>query len=427
MFDRVELRVRAGDGGDGAISFRREKFVPYGGPDGGDGGVGGSVIVRAEGSIGSLLRYRRKRVFHTSHGKNGGGGRRHGRNGEDLVLGVPPGTVVSCGSGEKDVEFLADLENASDEVIVVRGGRGGWGNVHYASSTNQAPRIAQRGEAGEERTILLEMRMIADVGIIGYPNVGKSTLLTAASAARPKIDSYPFTTIEPVLGVVEVGTERFIMAEIPGLIEGAHLGKGLGHDFLQHIMRTKIIIHLISGESESPVEDMKNVNKELSLFDPALAEKPQVVALNKIDLPGVRERLSEIKRELEGAGIKALLISAATGQGVRELMAEAARALKAATLDEGRKEPARKVFRPKPRDAGIKVSKIDDIYVLSIPELERMIAGSGASPYELRWQYNSQLARLGVDRALEKAGAKTGSKIRCGEIEWEWSLPGKEK
>lgn len=427
MFDRVELRVRAGDGGDGAISFRREKFVPYGGPDGGDGGVGGSVLIRAEGSLDNLLRYRHKRFFRASRGKNGGGGRKHGKNGEDIVLGVPPGTFVSCRSGDNDEEFLADLEKAGDEVVVARGGRGGRGNVHYASSTNQAPHIAQRGEAGEERAILLEMRMIADVGIIGYPNVGKSTLLAAASAARPKIDSYPFTTIEPVLGVVEVGNDRFIMAEIPGLIEGAHLGRGLGHDFLQHIMRTIIIVHLVSGESESPVDDMKRVNEELSLFDTSLVGKTQVVALNKIDLPGVQDRLSEIKGEIEGAGIKALFISAATGQGVRELMAEAARVLKAATVDEGRKEPARKVFRPKPRDADIKVSKIDDVYVLSVPELERIITRSGASASELRWQFNSQLARLGVDRALEKAGAKTGSKIRCGEMEWEWSLPGSEK
>jgi GTP-binding protein len=427
MFDKVELKVRAGDGGDGAISFRREKFVPYGGPDGGDGGSGGSVIVRAEVSMDSLLRYRHKRVFRAIRGKNGGGGRKHGRNGEELVLGVPPGTLVSCRSGDNDDEFLADLEKAGDEVVVAVGGRGGRGNVHYASSTNQAPHIAQRGEAGEEKAILLEMRMIADVGIIGYPNVGKSTLLAAASAARPKIDSYPFTTIEPVLGVVEVGNDRFIMAEIPGLIEGAHLGRGLGHDFLQHIMRTKIIVHVISGESESPIEDMKRVNEELLLFDTALAVKPQVVALNKIDLPGVQARMTEIKRELDDAGAKALFISAATGQGVQELMAETARVLKAATLDEGRKEPASKVFRPKPRDAGIKVSKIDDVYVLSVPELERIITGSGASASELRWQFNSQLARLGVDRALEKAGAKTGSKIRCGEMEWEWSLPGKEK
>jgi len=341
------------------------------------------------------------------------------------VLGVPPGTLVSCKSGDNTVEFLADLEKAGDGVVVARGSRGGWGNAHYASSTNQAPRIAQRGETGEERTILLEMRLIADVGIIGYPNVGKSTLLAAASAARPKIDSYPFTTIEPVLGVVEVGEHRFIVAEIPGLIEGAHLGRGLGHDFLQHIMRTKIIIHLISGNSESPVEDMKRVNEELSLFDPALAWKPQVVALNKIDLSEVQDRLDKIKSELGGAGINALFISAATGKGVRELMMEAARVLRVATVAEGRKEPARKVFRPKPRDAGITVSKIDDVYVLSVPELERMVAGAGASTTELRWQFNIQLARLGVDRALEKAGARMGSKIRCGEMEWEWSFPGR--
>jgi len=347
MFDRVELRVRAGDGGDGAISFRREKFVPYGGPDGGNGGVGGSVIVRAEGSLDSLLRYRHKRVFRASRGINGGGGRKHGRNGEDLVLGVPPGTIVSCRSGDNDVEFLADLEKSGDEVVVARGGRGGWGNVHYASSTNQAPRIAQRGEVGEERAIRLEMRMIADVGIIGYPNVGKSTLLAAVSAARPKIASYPFTTREPVLGMVEVGLQSFVLAEIPGLIDGAHLGKGLGHDFLRHVVRTRVLIHLIDGSSSSPAEDMAQVNTELSLFDSALAKKPQLVVVNKIDLPQVKARLDEIRESFAAVGTKALFVSAATGEGIPELMTETMKILQSAPKPEAGKR--RKVFRPQPR------------------------------------------------------------------------------
>ncbi len=333
---------------------------------------------------------------------------------------VPTGTVVSHKMAVGADTFIADLEQGGDEVVIARGGKGGWGNTHFASSTNQAPHIAQRGEPGQEHSILLEMRLIADVGVIGYPNVGKSTLLAAASAARPKIDSYPFTTIEPVLGVVEVGQHSFVMAEIPGLIEGAHLGKGLGHGFLRHILRTKILIHIISGSSASPVEDMLRVNEELALFDSALAKKAQVVALNKIDLPEVQSRLAGIKDALSGAGIKAFCISAATGQGVSELMSEAMRLLKAvATTEKGVRLP-KKVFRPQPRDAGIKVRKEGDEFVLSVPELERLVAGAGVSPSELRWQLKSQLDRLGVNKALEKAGIKPGDKIRCGNLEWEW-------
>ncbi len=285
MYDRVEIKVRGGAGGDGIISFHREKFVPFGGPDGGDGGNGGHVIIRADGSVTSLRRFKPKALFRAEVGARGGSNKKHGRAGEDLILSVPPGTVVSQETTDGETILMADLENPGDNIKAARGGKGGWGNVHYTSSTNQAPHIAQKGEPGEELTILLEMRLLADVGIVGYPNAGKSTLLTAASAARPKIADYPFTTIEPVLGVVEVDRERFVMAEIPGLIQGAHLGKGLGHDFLRHVLRTKVLIHLISGSSASPIEDMVFVNEELAMFDPDLARKPQVVAVNKIDLP----------------------------------------------------------------------------------------------------------------------------------------------
>jgi GTP-binding protein len=420
MFDRVEIRVRSGSGGNGAISFRREKFVPFGGPDGGDGGNGGSVVVRSDDSVDSLRKFRQKRLYRAENGRNGGGNKKHGRNGGNLILTVPAGTLISHKMAIGDDAFIADLEQPGAEAVVAVGGRGGWGNARFASSVNQAPQIAQRGEPGEEQEILLEMRLIADVGIIGYPNVGKSTLLAAASAARPKIDSYPFTTIEPVLGVVEVGQASFVMAEIPGLIEDAHLGRGLGHDFLRHILRTKILIHLLSGSSASPVEDMMRVNEELALFDSALARKPQVIAVNKIDLPEVSSRLAGIRDDLSGAGIRAYYISAATGQGVSELMAEAMKELKAIATEEKSVRLTKKIFRPPPKDAGVGVSKVGDEYILTVPALERIVLGAGVSPSELRWHLKGQLDRLGVNKALIKAGVKPGDKIRCGKFEWEW-------
>ncbi len=418
MYDKVTIDVKAGDGGNGAVSFRREKFVPYGGPDGGDGGNGGSVIIRADASVDSLIGYRRKRMFRAEHGANASGRKRHGKNGEALILPVPPGTLVNYSTDLDNAEV--DLVKAGDEAVVARGGRGGGGNVHFATSLNQAPHIAQKGEAGEESNVSLEMRLIADVGIIGYPNAGKSTLLTSVSAARPKIADYPFTTLEPILGVVEKANDRFIMAEVPGLIEGAHMGKGLGHEFLQHIHRTRILIHLISGTSESPVEDMIRVNQELARYDPNLARKTQIVAINKIDLPEVKERLAKVRSDFKDAGIKAYYISAATGEGVPELMSEAMNILNSETEIITKRETGRKVFHPEPRDTLVRVEKKGRVYVLHAPDLERLIAGPGASPAELQWQMHRQLTRRGLNKELEKAGIKPGSRVRCGELEWEW-------
>jgi len=273
MFDRVEIAVRAGDGGDGAVSFRREKFVPFGGPDGGDGGDGGNVVLRADSNITTLDAFRYKRFYRAENGKGGKGKRKHGGKGANLVLAVPLGTVVWQKTQRGRGGPIADLEESGQQVVVVKGGRGGRGNAHFASSTSQAPRIAQKGEAGEENSLILELRLIADVGIIGYPNVGKSTLLAAASAAKPQIAAYAFTTRQPVLGVAEVGQRSLVLAEIPGLIDGAYLGRGLGHDFLRHVMRTKILIHVLDGTSSSPADDMIRVNTELSLFDSSLAQK----------------------------------------------------------------------------------------------------------------------------------------------------------
>ena len=421
MFDRAEIVVKAGDGGDGAISFRREKFVPFGGPDGGDGGNGGDVIITAASGVTSLRIFQHKRFYRAGRGKPGKGQRKHGKTGEDLVLAVPVGTVVSYKNQVGGDSVIADLEQAGQRVVVAKGGRGGLGNTHFASSTNQAPRIAEKGDIGEERSIILELRLIADVGIIGYPNAGKSTLLAATSAAKPKIASYPFTTGEPMLGMVEVGQRSFILAEIPGLIDGAHLGRGLGHDFLRHILRTKILIHLIDGSSVSPTEDMAHINAELSLFDSALARKPQLIAVNKIDLPQVQARLTEIKDAFIGAGTVPCFVSAATGQGVPELMTEAMKMLGqvADKAEVGEKIPE-KVFRPQPRSTRASVFKEGDTFVIVAPEIERIVARTDLAGSDVRSQLERQFIKLGVNKALLKAGIKPGDKVRCRDLEWEW-------
>jgi len=418
MFDTVDIYAVGGKGGDGAISFRREKYVPFGGPDGGDGGRGGDVVVEADPSVTDLRLFRRKRRYKAEDGGVGRGKKKHGKNGETMILRVPVGTIVYEADRIGGNTFVADIDKPGERVVVARGGKGGQGNTHFVSSINQAPRIAQSGEVGEEKYISLEMRLIADVGVIGYPNVGKSTLLTAASAAKPKIASYPFTTREPVLGVVEVGQEIAVLAEIPGLVDGAHLGRGLGHDFLRHIGRTKIIIHLIDGSSKSPVEDMVKVNTELGLYDSTLAGKQQVVAVNKIDLPQVQARLDEIRDAFQSTGISPLFISAATGEGVTQLMIETVNML--GKVEETDRKVMRKVFKPQPRDEGVQIHKEEDTFVVVAPALERIVARVDMSSAQVRGQLDRQLTRLGVRRALDKAGVKPGDKVRCGDLEWEW-------
>ena len=422
MFDWAEIMVRAGDGGRGAVSFRHEKFVPFGGPDGGDGGKGGDVVIVADEAVSNLRTFRRKRNYKAARGREGAGGKKHGRNGTDLVLAVPPGTVVSHESQIGDTSLTADLDQPGQRAVVAKGGRGGKGNTHFATSTNQAPQIAQQGEAGGELELILELKLIADVGLIGYPNVGKSTLLSAVSAAKPKIASYPFTTREPALGVVEVGPRGFILAEIPGLIEDAHLGRGLGHDFLRHIERTRVLIHLVDGSSETPAADMAQVNTELSLFNPALGKKPQLVAVNKIDLPQVRSRMAEIGSTFSAVGTSTLFISAATGEGVDELMAETLKMLDEAALErEAGEKVSEKVFRPLPRGTDLCVHKDGDTFVITAPELERIIARTGTAEAEVYWYVRRHLERRGISRDLRRLGISPGDKVRCGSLEWDWS------
>ena len=417
MIDRVEIYVKAGDGGSGAVSFRREKHVPFGGPDGGDGGKGGSVVVRADRRIGTLRKYHRGAGrFVADGGGNGVGKKRHGKNGQDLILTVPPGTLVYKEDNER--ELLADLAMEGQEVMVARSGRGGHGNTRFATPTNQAPHFAENGDAGEEACLTLELKLLADVGIIGQPSVGKSTLLAAASAARPKIAAYPFTTTEPVLGVVEVDQRSFVVAEIPGLIEGAHEGHGLGLDFLRHAERTRVLIHLLDGGSADPVADMKQVNQELAQFSPKLSEKPQIVAVNKIDIPEVRERIPELEKGLADIEEPLFFISAAATENVSLLMSKACEMLESATPP--RLEEAMKIFRPQPRRERVSVSRKGDAFVVSSPNAEKMVARMDLHNPEARAYIRGRFARMGITAALETGGVKPGDVVWFGRIAWVW-------
>jgi GTP-binding protein len=355
--DRVDFIVCGGKGGNGVASFRHEKFVPLGGPDGGDGGKGGSVYLLVSREVDNLQQFHHKRRFKADSGQNGGKQKKHGAKGKDLIVQVPVGTMVFLSDVDPGV-LLADLSQPGQKIRVAEGGRGGLGNVHFATSRNQAPKTATAGQPGEEHHLILDLRLIADVGIIGYPNAGKSTLLAAVSRARPRIADYPFTTIEPALGVVEVGMKTFVLAEIPGLVDGAHLGKGLGHEFLRHAERTKILLHLIDGTSPDAVDNMNKLNRELALYKTDMAQKPQLVAINKIDIPDVQARLPEVRRFFNSLGIKVFFISAVTGQGLSELISETMTMLERVEDLRGGPEVPVAVFRPKPK-VGRRREKVD--------------------------------------------------------------------
>jgi GTP-binding protein len=321
FIDEAKIRVIAGDGGRGCVAFRREKFVPRGGPSGGDGGHGGDVVMEADAQFTTLLDLRYQKQYKAGRGQHGMGSDCHGRRGDDRIIHVPVGTIV-CATATG--ELLADLKTAGERVVVAAGGRGGKGNAHFVSSTHRSPRFAQPGEAGEEKELLIELRLLADVGIIGLPNVGKSTLISVISAVRPKIADYPFTTLAPNLGVVSYGEHQsFVVADIPGLIEGAHAGQGLGHKFLRHVMRTRLLIHLLDAlklSKDDPLEDFRTVNRELKMFDPELMEKPQIVVANKIDIPEARANAELLAKILPRQCKPLYLISAVTGEGVKPLV-----------------------------------------------------------------------------------------------------------
>jgi GTP-binding protein len=328
FIDEVRIEVQAGHGGRGCMSFRREKYVPRGGPDGGDGGAGGDVVAVADPQLTTLLDLRYQRLYRAGRGVHGKGKDQHGKRGEEMVIPVPVGTTIrDAGSGE----LLADLSAPGERVVIARGGKGGRGNARFVSSTNRSPRKVQPGLPGEERLLDVELRLLADVGIIGMPNAGKSTLISVISAARPKIADYPFTTLVPNLGVVSYGEGKtFVVADIPGLIEGAHRGEGLGHKFLKHVSRTSVLIHLLDAarlQEEDPLADWRALNRELELFDPALAAKPQIVVANKIDLPEARETAALLNEKFGALSVPFHAISAATHEGLRELTFAIARKL----------------------------------------------------------------------------------------------------
>ncbi len=318
FIDKVKIKVKAGNGGNGCVAFRREKFVPKGGPSGGDGGKGGDVVLMADEGMNTLLDFRYKSYFKAEDGKHGQGDKKAGRKGRDLIIKVPVGTVVRDALTGKTI---ADLIKHGEKVIVARGGKGGRGNAAFATPTRQAPDFAEPGQKGEEKEIELELKLIADVGIIGLPNAGKSTLISVISSAKPKVANYPFTTLTPVLGVVRVGDRTFVAADIPGLIEGAHEGKGLGHEFLRHIERTKLLLHLIDASEPylDPLEAFKKINRELRLYSEKLSEKPQIVVLSKIDAAD-RKQLEKAERKLKALNLPVFKISAVTGEGVKDLL-----------------------------------------------------------------------------------------------------------
>ncbi len=341
--------VKGGCGGDGCVSFRREKYVPSGGPDGGDGGKGGDVVVVASPNVVDLSLTGWKKEFVAGNGHQGGGWRKHGKRGEDLAISVPVGTMVFNKAESGEEVLLADLTSLGQKILIAKGGRGGLGNARFATAVNQAPEIASKGELGEKRHIILELKLVTDICIIGHPNSGKSTLLSAISRAKPEIADYPFTTRQPTLGVIPGDRRDFVIAEIPGLVKGAHLGKGLGNEFLRHVERTKLLIYLLDGSSPTVVEDFSVLDKEIALYKD-LSHKPKIVAVNKIDLPEVQARLPEVKQCFARLGVPAYYISAVSGQAVLELTRKAMEMVDQASQDKEINSQAQiTIFRPKPK------------------------------------------------------------------------------
>jgi GTP-binding protein len=421
FLDRVKIWIRAGDGGDGAATFRREAHVPRGGPDGGDGGRGGSIELRVDPGLTTLLDFRYKHHFRAEPGGKGLGAKRHGRSGEDLVLAVPPGTgVLDDATGE----LLADLVATGQSATVARGGRGGLGNVHFATATHRTPKHAQKGEPGEERWLRLELRLIADVGLVGLPNAGKSTLLAALTAARPKIAPYPFTTLEPNLGVMDLGDDedrRPTIADVPGLIEGASAGAGLGHAFLRHVERTRVLVHLVDGAARDPGWDFDVIREELRLHDPALLEKPLVVAFNKMDLPEAQEAWPAFAAARRAERLACVAISADSGDGLdalRELLADV---LPDATGLAAEPEPTGVVIhRLDAAGDGFTMEREGDAFRVRGRRIELIAVQTNFEVEESAERFQRDLDRLGIDGALRRAGVQPGDTVRIGKVEFEW-------
>ena len=442
MIDTVRLNIKAGDGGNGCVSFLREKFRPRGGPNGGDGGNGGNAYLVGDSSINTLLHLKFNSTMYVDRGGHGKGKGQRGANGEDTYVKVPLGTVVwrMHKGGEK--EFLTDVV---DDIprLVAQGGAGGWGNEHYVSPTNQEPMLSQRGERGDYVVLFLELKLLADVGLLARPNAGKSTLISRCSAAKPRIADYPFTTVEPVLGVVTTRGQDFVMMEVPGLLEGAHEGVGLGDQFLRHAERARLYVHVLDGLSEDPVADFHMINRELQEFNPALAHKPQVIAVNKIDVTEVQERRAELAESLRQAALESevlpsgadtpiFFISAVSGEGVEPMLGRVIETMgrvaeteaEAVAAEEVDQEPVEEAptrpNRRRPAAEPVTFYKDRGVYVVKSEQLERLSALADTRDYRVLLQLWREMNRLGIARKLEDAGIEPGDTIRIGRAEMEW-------
>ncbi|WP_372634673.1 GTPase ObgE [Cohnella sp.] len=435
--DKAKVFVKGGNGGDGLVAFRRELYVPEGGPAGGDGGNGGNVVFRVDEGLRTLMDFRYQKHFKATRGEKGRNKSQHGANAEHMIVRVPPGTIVT---DDDTGELIADLTRHGQEVVVAKGGRGGRGNIRFKSSVNTAPAIAENGEEGQERWVTLELKVMADVGLVGFPSVGKSTLLSVVSAAQPKIGAYHFTTITPNLGVVDLDEERsFVMADLPGLIEGAHTGVGLGHEFLRHVERTRIILHVVdmSGmEGRDPFDDWVKINDELRLYNAKLADRPQIVAANKMDMPesednlaAFRDKVAEVRPDIE-----IMPISSLTKQGIREMLYRVAELLDSLPDidDQEASEQAAKaeegvVFRYEANDdMAFEISRDNEVYVIESEGIERLMRRTQFNSYEAVMRFGRILRGLGIDDALRKRGAKNGDTIRIGKFEFDFFEGGQD-
>ncbi len=427
FLDKARIFVKGGDGGDGQMSFRREKYIPEGGPSGGDGGRGGNVIFRVDTGLTTLRDFRYKRHYKADAGEKGQSKNMHGHGAGDTVVRVPPGTVIrDADTGE----LIADMIDPAQTVVVAKGGRGGRGNARFVSSVNRVPRFAEKGEPGQERWVNLELKLLADVGLIGFPSVGKSSILASVSAAKPEIAAYHFTTITPVLGVVDVHEDQsFVLADIPGLIEGAHEGVGLGHEFLRHVDRTKLLIHVLDmagSEGRDPLEDFAAINEELRLYSAQLAKRPQVIAANKMDLPGAEENLAKFRARY-GGEYQIFPVSAATGSGLKELMRHAAGllpALQAALLAE---EPAAEKMYTARDEQPFEIQRDEEgTWVISGKDIERLVAMTNFDNDDAVQRFQKIWRHLDIEGALKRAGVENGDNVRIRDMEFEYYDQSKE-
>lgn len=417
FYDHITIAVHGGDGGNGCMAFRREKFIPFGGPSGGNGGGGGSIYLRANGRINTLISFNKVRHYTAPSGGHGQGKSKHGRSAEDLYLDVPLGTLVYERATR---ELLGDLLAEGQTLLVASGGRGGRGNEVFKTSTRQAPRFAERGEPGDAHEITLELKLIADVGLLGKPNAGKSTLLSVISAARPKIADYPFTTLSPSLGMVDVNDRSFVVADIPGLIEGAHAGAGLGLQFLRHVERTRLLVHLLDGSSPDPIADYHAINQELALYSERLAAKPQLVVVTKLDITESREAFAGIEQALAAENVTAYGISAVTGEGIPQLLQALAN-----RLDQLPREvipPAETVLQPLSKESRsfTITAEVPQQFRVSGEEIERLAMMTDWDSSEAMERFERILQARGISAALQRAGVQFGDTVYFGTIELEW-------